>query len=583
MKNTHWVPRTPLRFWWYIAQKNIRWMILATTFVILGSIAEAVIPYWVKKITDSITNGDASSAQFLIVWFGIFFLLNGLCWRWSGFSGMRWVTRSVQEANKGIMKYLTGHSESYFRDQFAWSLSNKIKNVTRWVQSLMETYLWWVLSLFVLLPISLYLAFTTNILVGSFIVLWIIIVIPVNIFFVKIKRKHSIEFAESGSSLSWQVVDVISNMSSVRQYVRQFQELIHVGSYIDKYQKSHLNNWRISEYMLLSNDIIQSLIFMWILVYCSLLWRDGIITSGDLLMIFNIGLTIEHRLMWIGNQVNDIMDSYWEIHEWLKVLFLDHEIVDNFGTLEYHPKWWKIELKKVCFSYGKNSIFKNLNCTIKAGEKVWLVGESGAGKSTLVQLLLRQYDIQSWEILFDDQNITEIIQDSLRNGIAFIPQDPSLFHRTIHQNIAYWRENMSRAEVIKAAKKAQAHEFISQLESWYDTVVGERWVKLSGWQRQRIVIARAILKNAPILILDEATSALDSESEQKIQEALKILMKWKTVIAIAHRLSTIKHLDRILVFKNGKIAEDGTHETLSNSKWIYQSLWDHQVGGFVGG
>lgn len=142
---------------------------------------------------------------------------------------------------------------------------------------------------------------------------------------------------------------------------------------------------------------------------------------------------------------------------------------------------------------------------------------------------------------------------------------------------------MSRAEVIKAAKKAQAHEFISQLESWYDTVVGERWVKLSGWQRQRIVIARAILKNAPILILDEATSALDSESEQKIQEALKILMKWKTVIAIAHRLSTIKHLDRILVFKNGKIAEDGTHETLSNSKWIYQSLWDHQVGGFVGG
>lgn len=299
--------------------------------------------------------------------------------------------------------------------------------------------------------------------------------------------------------------------------------------------------------------------------------------------MLNIGMIIQHQLMWIGNQINDIMDSYGEIHEGLGIILGTHEIVDSHGTYEYLASGGKISIQDISFSYGKKQIFEHLNCEIQSGEKIGLVGESGAWKSTLVQLLLRQYDVQSGKICFDGHDIREITQDSLRKNIAFIPQDPNLFHRTIHDNIAYGREGATREEVIEAAKKAQAHEFIAELEKNYDTMVGERGIKLSGGQRQRIVIARAILKNAPILILDEATSALDSESEQKIQEALKELMKNKTVIAIAHRLSTIKHLDRIIVFKDGNIIEEGPHETLAHSWGIYQSLWDHQVGGFVGG
>ena len=234
----------------------------------------------------------------------------------------------------------------------------------------------------------------------------------------------------------------------------------------------------------------------------------------------------------------------------------------------------KIVFKNVIFCYEKSSpLFKNMNLTIESGQKVGLAGYSGAGKSSFVSLLLRLFDIQKGQILIDDQDISTVTQKSLRELIAYIPQDPTLFHRSIYENIAYGKSNCSHEEVIEASKKAQAHEFIMKLPYQYNTYVGERGIKLSAGQRQRIAIARAFLKNAPILFLDEATSQIDSITESYIQEVLNDLMVNKTTLIIAHRLSTLINMDRILVFDKGKIVQDGTHFELMKQKGLYKDLF----------
>jgi ATP-binding cassette subfamily B protein len=241
-----------------------------------------------------------------------------------------------------------------------------------------------------------------------------------------------------------------------------------------------------------------------------------------------------------------------------------------------------IEFSKVKFQYhGAYSLFQNKSVTIDAGQKVGLVGYSGSGKSTFVNLILRFYDVVEGQILIDGQDISKVTQESLRRAIAMIPQDPSLFHRSLMDNIRYGRLTASDEEVIAASQKAHADDFINVLPEAYEVLVGERGVKLSGGQRQRIAIARAVLKNAPILILDEATSQLDSVTESRIQDSLWELMQDKTTLVIAHRLSTLLHMDRILVFDKGHIVEDGTHNELLNIRGLYKTLWDAQVGGFL--
>jgi len=267
----------------------------------------------------------------------------------------------------------------------------------------------------------------------------------------------------------------------------------------------------------------------------------------------------------------------------MEILSQEPEVLDPVSPEPVRITAGAISFDKVIFSHdgADDALFDNLNLHIKPGEKIGLVGHSGSGKTTLTRILLRFSDIDGGSITIDGQNIAAITQDDLRRSIAYVPQEPLLFHRSIRENIAYGKPDATDGEIRAAAQKANAADFIEKLPDGYGTMVGERGVKLSGGQRQRIAIARAILKNAPILVLDEATSALDSESELLIQAALNQLMEQRTAIVIAHRLSTIQKMDRILVLEKGTIVEQGSHAELVNKKGVYAQLWAHQSGGFI--
>ena len=324
--------------------------------------------------------------------------------------------------------------------------------------------------------------------------------------------------------------------------------------------------------------LVMTAFFLWATYF---LLGQELITAGTVILMFGLlgrlGFTFTH----IGNMLNNFIRFYGEAEEGLQDILIDHEVADRPGAKELITTGGNLTWQAVTFAYQEEDIFKRLSVDIKPGERIGLVGPSGAGKSTFVSLLLRQHDIQYGQIMIDGQNIAEVTQDSLRENIALVPQEPMLFHRTIRENILYGKPDATEEEMVLAATRAQAHEFIVTLPDKYDTLVGERGVKLSGGQKQRVAIARAMLKEAPLLVLDEATSALDSESEVAIQQALEELMEGKTVIAVAHRLSTLRKMDRILVFENGRITEDGSHDELAAAGGMYAKLWQHQAGGFL--
>jgi ATP-binding cassette subfamily B protein len=289
--------------------------------------------------------------------------------------------------------------------------------------------------------------------------------------------------------------------------------------------------------------------------------------------------------LWnLSSLTRGLEQNFSDAAEMTDIWYQNHDIADAPDAKPLVVKKGTIHLDHIDFSHADSdgdALFTNFDLKVNAGERVGLVGHSGSGKTTLTRLLLRFADVTKGTIKIDGQDISKVKQADLRAHIAYVPQEPLLFHRSIHDNIAYGQPDATREDVAKAAKLANAHEFIDKLPTGYETMVGERGVKLSGGQRQRIAIARAILKNAPILILDEATSALDSESEKLIQVALNKLMKERTTLVIAHRLSTIQKMDRIVVLDNGAIVEQGSHAELLKNKGIYAKLWLRQSGGFI--
>jgi ATP-binding cassette subfamily B multidrug efflux pump len=323
------------------------------------------------------------------------------------------------------------------------------------------------------------------------------------------------------------------------------------------------------------------------------LWSHGQVGVGGVAAVTAMSLRLNGISHWVMWEMTTLYEQVGTVQDGINTLTTHNKIIDAIDAKPLQVKKGEIKFEAVNFNYGREAkdshkeLIKSLNLHIKAGEKVGLVGRSGAGKSTIVNLLLRFYEVESGSVLIDKQNINSVTQNSLRASIGMVTQDTSLLHRSVRDNILYGRPDATEADMIAAAKRAEAHDFILNLSdakgrTGYDAHVGERGVKLSGGQRQRIAIARVMLKDAPILLLDEATSALDSEVEAVIQESLYKLMEGKTVIAIAHRLSTIAAMDRLIVVEGGNIIEQGNHAELLNLGGLYASLWNHQSGGFLG-
>ncbi len=492
-----------------------------------------------------------------------------------------WIKRARAELRSDLLAYTLRHSYTYFQNNFAGSLARKVSEGIEKGLNLNAQVRWEILLPIVSMSTSGIVLFSVSPLYGSLVVAFLIIIVtPILLKLNKLREKSRI-FSDACSLVSGQIVDSLSNIASVKSYAQEERELEEHARVTEMQMKAWHKMLRV--FLLLDNYRRMLLVFFGagMMIACLFGWQHGMLSVGDISMIMGIAFSFTANAWNLSFGIVHVAESMGYLNDSLKTLIKPHEIRDEDEAQPLKVTQGLIEFRDVNFNYGGQPIFETLNVTIEPGQRLGLIGHSGAGKSTFVNLIQRFFDVEGGGIFIDGQNIAEVTQGSLRRNIALIPQDTALFHRTLMDNIRYGRLDATDDEVVAAAERACALDFIGTMPHGFNTMVGERGVKLSGGQRQRIAIARAILKNAPILILDEATSALDSESEREIQNALKELMHGKTVIAIAHRLSTISHLDRLLVMDKGVIAEDGSHNELLARGGLYHRLWSMQSGGFL--
>ncbi len=417
---------------------------------------------------------------------------------------------------------------------------------------------------------------------------WLVAYILLIRFFMPRVRVNSAARASSRAMVSGQVVDTITNIKTVKLFAHAaFEDRVALKS-MEVFREKSLEFGVISTWFRLSLMTLAGILPVLLIGGAVLLWMQGLSTAGDIAAAGAIAMRIAQMSGWVSFTLMSIYTSVGEVEDGMKTLAVPHALADAPNARELPPIRGEIHFNHASFAYGrKRGGVRDIDLHIRAGEKLGIVGASGAGKSSLVSLLLRLYDTESGAVLVDGHDLRHITQESLRRQIGMVTQETAMFNRSARDNIAYGKPDATEDEIIAAAKAAEAHDFIIQMvdhngRKGYDAFLGERGVKLSGGQRQRIALARAFLKDAPILVLDEATSALDSEVEANIQDALSRVMEGKTVLAIAHRLSTISAMDRIVVLDDGRIVEEGTHETLLAKGGLYARYWNRQSGGFIG-
>ncbi len=579
--------KNPVRFFLFASRPHSRAATFAISCAVLGNAFSASIPYVFKLIADAAVALKEGGSFDALLWASgaciLVLAIAKLFWRIAGFAGARWATGASATARYALTSYITLHSRTYFSDRFAGSIMNKIRHASSGMREMVDVLLWEFIELAVNVVASFVIVFFVSPLVASIFLVWVVIIGSANVYlgFRRVplaSRAHNLETILNGAT-----VDLLANVSAMQEYARREFEIERLRGATEDRRRAHLKSWYFGEWTRVLSSVIL-LIFGGAMVLLTVqLAQTGILSLGDIILVIAIIFRIEGLLQSLGSNLNKFAETWGEIGESLEEIISPHEIPDQPNAKKLEIVGGELVFQGVSFFYGDNVVFKNLSLTIPQGQRVGVVGRSGAGKSTLIRLILRHHNLDAGTISIDGTDIATVTQESLRNAISVVPQEPPLFHRTIRENIAYGNPEASQEAIEHAANLAQAHGFIKRLEDGCDAMVGERGIKLSGGERQRIAIARAILKEAPILLLDEATSALDSESEVAIQTALRELMQGKTVIAIAHRLSTLREMDRIIVLDHGRIVEDGVHEALLKNGGIYSELWGHQAGGFLQG
>ncbi|MBT5330745.1 MAG: ABC transporter ATP-binding protein [Porticoccaceae bacterium] len=485
-------------------------------------------------------------------------------------------------------RYLLKQSMSFFQNEFGGRLATKIMQTSLAVRESVMKLMDILVYVCVYIVSIVFLFLQTDWRLAIPLLVWLVIYISILCKLIPKLRDISAKQADARAVMTGRVVDSYTNISTVKLFSHAQRETNYARESMDGFLKTVHPQMRLVTLLDIAVDISYSLLVFSIAAVSIWLWLQGQVSAGAIAVAIALALRLNGMSHWVMWETSSLFENIGTVQDGMNTLSREVSVKDVANADELHTTEGKISFKEVQFAYGDNpDIFENLNLEIAAGEKIGLVGRSGAGKSTLVNLLLRFHDLQAGAIEIDGQDIGQVTQESLRAAVGMVTQDTSLMHRSVSDNIYYGRGDASEAEMIEAARKAEAYDFIQGLEDIkgnknFDAMVGERGVNLSGGQRQRIAIARVMLKNAPILVLDEATSALDSEAEAAIQKSLNRLMENKTVIAIAHRLSTIAMMDRLLVLDEGKIVESGTHQELIELGGIYATLWAHQSGGFIG-
>jgi ATP-binding cassette subfamily B protein len=581
------LPAAPGRFIRYFVKQYRWWYLAMVVLVTADAVCGITIPYGVSRVLRTVTQAqDAHAAAvnlqtplLLFVGLAIGEVLFG---RLAGAIQIRLGPRQRQTVTRALYHYLQYHSHRFLTSDFAGALAHRISETALGVSQT----LWSILTEFwpaaVVLGVSITLLTSAHHELGLFVLVWAALFVMLSYWLARRARPYAISAAAARSETTGKVVDSVTNLTSARLFARLGFERDYLDGYLVRERKAiHRSNTyaeRVRWFQFASAAVLK----VGTLYYALRLWQSGAIDVAGFVMAVSLALLVINEVRNLSRRFLEFFEYVGNVANGVHTIVRPHELIDIPGAHPSPITRGAITFEDVTFGYpGGATLFDHLSVSIPAGQRVGLVGSSGSGKSSFVSLILRMYDPQQGRICVDGIDIRSMTQDSLHAQVSLIPQDPSLFHRTLMENIRYGRIEATDEEVFDAARRAHAHEFISQMKEGYHSMVGERGVKLSGGQRQRIAIARVVLKNAPVLILDEATSSLDSITEQAIQETLDDVMVGKTVVVVAHRLSTIAHLDRILVFERGRIIEDGSHAELLAKGGAYHRLWTRQTGGFL--
>lgn len=577
-----------MKYFWdkIMTEKLLALCLLISVLIVV--ILPMMMPIMYKQIIDTLTNTSLSRPEIISNVFGIFaqvvMILAGIWvwWRLLEIFIVRFEIWLMWKVMRQCFDYIHAHSYRFFTDNFAGSLVKKVNRLVKAMEGIIDIFLFEIIRLVVTAVFVCIVVSLQNIYLGTVFGIWILLFLIISYYLQKRVLPYRLKEVEQDSRVSWVMVDTFTNHFTISIFGAYHREKKFFRNTVQAWQNTAKSAWyrQMVVYGVLSTI---SVIMEWLMLYVALrVWSEGMITVWVLVLLLTYQIYVTSLLFSISHifrRMYVLISDSWEA---IELLDKPHEIQNQPDAKDMLISAWHIQFQNVDFAYNDdNYVFQNLNLDIPAWQKVALVWVSGSGKSTIVKLLFRFFDINSGKILIDGQNISAVKQNSLRANISMVPQEPILFHRTLYENIAYGRPHASHDEVIQASKLAHCHDFIQNMPYRYDTLVWERWVKLSGWERQRVAIARVLLEQSKILVMDEATSSLDSESEHLIQDAMYEAMGDKTTLVIAHRLSTIMKMDRIIVLEQWKIIEDWTHEQLLQADWVYSKLWQIQSWGFL--